>query len=191
MERAFAFLQQCPDMMMSVADRCEHCNFLFLSINLFWGTTLCDACYFNPQVIIKIMSDIESNLRTKAKQIQEQNEFLLDPSASASTGNTDHFYTEMTNSLVFSDPPETPSTVLEPPGSPSLLSSPYITDVSNSSDDDDDDTEEDNGFSYLDQLRSIEEEENSTPFIPPLTPTTLTEYCTMDSEFDLFTPPPL
>ena len=61
-DKSINLLQYSEDFMKIVADRCENCNNLFLSMNLFWGKTLCDGCYFNPHVIIKTMIQIESEL---------------------------------------------------------------------------------------------------------------------------------
>lgn len=47
---------------MSILERCEFCGGFFLSINLFWGTTICDSCYFNPANIQSIMQKDEGKI---------------------------------------------------------------------------------------------------------------------------------
>jgi hypothetical protein len=34
---------------------CEVCGYLYEEVNLFWGVTLCHKCYFNPEVIMRLM----------------------------------------------------------------------------------------------------------------------------------------
>lgn len=44
------------NILLSMVDSCECCRKLYVSVNLFWGSTLCDICYFNPEVIQGIVS---------------------------------------------------------------------------------------------------------------------------------------
>jgi len=43
------------NILLSMVDACEVCKKLFVTVNLFWGITLCDMCYFNEEVIKDIM----------------------------------------------------------------------------------------------------------------------------------------
>lgn len=43
------------NILLSMVDMCEICKRLYVTVNLFWGVTLCDACYFNPHTINEIM----------------------------------------------------------------------------------------------------------------------------------------
>lgn len=55
------------NILLSMVDSCEICKKLYISVNLFWGITLCDICYFNPEVIQDIMSQ-----RVKQDKEKEQ-----------------------------------------------------------------------------------------------------------------------
>lgn len=69
-DKSINLLQYSEDFMKIVSDRCEECNNLFLSMNLFWGRALCDGCYFNPHVVIKTMIQVESELIMLKEKIQ-------------------------------------------------------------------------------------------------------------------------
>jgi len=43
------------NILMAMVDSCEVCKRLYVTVNLFWGVTLCDSCYFTPGVINDIM----------------------------------------------------------------------------------------------------------------------------------------
>jgi hypothetical protein len=43
------------NILLSMVDACEVCRKLYVTVNLFWGVTLCDSCYFNKDVIDDIM----------------------------------------------------------------------------------------------------------------------------------------
>lgn len=43
------------NLLLSMVDACEVCRKLYITVNLFWGVTLCDICYFNEDVINEIM----------------------------------------------------------------------------------------------------------------------------------------
>lgn len=44
------------NVLLSIVDACEYCRKLYVTVNLFWGTTLCDLCYFNPDIIHELMT---------------------------------------------------------------------------------------------------------------------------------------
>lgn len=76
LEKILGILQYSPEFMKIVTDRCENCNYLFVNVNLFWGKTLCDTCYFNPKVIIETMSEIEGNLQERVNQAKKEYSLL-------------------------------------------------------------------------------------------------------------------
>lgn len=43
------------NLLLCMTDQCEFCKKLFVTVNLFWGHTLCDLCYFNEDIIKQIM----------------------------------------------------------------------------------------------------------------------------------------
>lgn len=43
------------NILLSMVDMCEICKRLYITVNLFWGVTICDSCYFNPSIINEIM----------------------------------------------------------------------------------------------------------------------------------------
>lgn len=43
------------NILLSMVDACEICKKLYVTVNLFWGLTLCDTCYFNEDIIKDIM----------------------------------------------------------------------------------------------------------------------------------------
>lgn len=43
------------NILLSLVDSCESCKKLYVTVNLFWGVTLCDFCYFNSEVVSEIM----------------------------------------------------------------------------------------------------------------------------------------
>ena len=51
--------------------RCETCKKLFLRVNLFWGISLCDSCYFDKTVLIHIMSDYEKYCKPKKSRFNQ------------------------------------------------------------------------------------------------------------------------
>lgn len=54
-ERAIEAKGGPANILLSMVDACEICKKLFVTVNLFWGLTLCDTCYFNEDVIKDIM----------------------------------------------------------------------------------------------------------------------------------------
>jgi len=55
-ERAIDRSGGAANILLSMVDTCEMCRKLYITVNLFWGVTLCDMCYFNEGVIEDIMS---------------------------------------------------------------------------------------------------------------------------------------
>lgn len=70
---------------LAILERCEFCGGFFLFVNLFWGATLCDRCYFNPANICSIMQKDEGKLNSfvsaKSSRIQP-----MEPSPLISVG---------------------------------------------------------------------------------------------------------
>lgn len=46
------------DILLALVDRCEVCKRYYVTVNLFWGVTLCDICYFSDTVITTIMRSV-------------------------------------------------------------------------------------------------------------------------------------
>lgn len=46
---------QPSNLLLALVDRCEACKRFYVTVNLFWGVTLCDSCYFNEGTIYEIM----------------------------------------------------------------------------------------------------------------------------------------
>ena len=58
----------CPsNLLLSMVDACEVCKKLYITVNLFWGITLCDICYFNEEVISDIMKDKVKEMKKVSK----------------------------------------------------------------------------------------------------------------------------
>lgn len=60
------------NILLAMVDSCEACKRLYVTVNLFWGATLCDACYFNPEVITKIMEE-KTEMADKSLDITPDN----------------------------------------------------------------------------------------------------------------------
>lgn len=58
--------------LLAMVDQCEICKHFFVTVNLFWGTTMCDACYFDPEVIKHVMS-AKSSMAEKSLEITPNN----------------------------------------------------------------------------------------------------------------------
>jgi len=54
------------NVLMAMVDMCETCKRLYVTVNLFWGVTLCDSCYFNPAVINEIMANANEEAASKS-----------------------------------------------------------------------------------------------------------------------------
>lgn len=66
------------NLLLSLVDTCEICRKLYVTVNLFWGVTVCDLCYFNPEVITDIMKKHigegqPSNVNGSSSSIGESN----------------------------------------------------------------------------------------------------------------------
>lgn len=51
-------------LMMMIVEMCENCRKMYVTVNLFWGVTLCDLCYYCPIVINGIMERKIENTNT-------------------------------------------------------------------------------------------------------------------------------
>lgn len=60
------------NILLSMVDSCENCKKLYVTVNLFWGVTLCDLCYFNISVINEIMTQ-RFNLAENQRRIHNGN----------------------------------------------------------------------------------------------------------------------
>ena len=59
------------NVLMAMVDSCEACKRLYVTVNLFWGVTLCDSCYFNPGVINDIMKSRNESAEQKMNYTPE------------------------------------------------------------------------------------------------------------------------
>lgn len=57
------------NLLLTMVDACEVCKKLYVTVNLFWGITLCDICYFNEEVIHSIMK-INVDKVKKVKELE-------------------------------------------------------------------------------------------------------------------------
>lgn len=55
------------NVLLAMVDSCESCRRLYVTVNLFWGVTLCDSCYFNPEIINGYMSSRLESAEHKVK----------------------------------------------------------------------------------------------------------------------------
>ena len=76
------------NLLLAMVDSCEACKRLYVTVNLFWGTTLCDACYFNPDIIKNIMSD-KGGQAEKSLEITPDNVVEHVLKGNSSTGKKD------------------------------------------------------------------------------------------------------
>lgn len=88
--------------LLSMVDPCEVCKKLFVTVNLFWGITLCDLCYFNEEVIKDIMSRQVKNL-----QDDQNNSFQIIERVMAKPSTNDRFFS-LPNQETRPPTPETP-----------------------------------------------------------------------------------
>lgn len=90
------------NVLLSMVDSCEVCKRLYVTVNLFWGTTLCDACYFNPDVIKHIMTE-RVELSGKSLEITPDNivEEVLQAHMRSYASNQRFFDTSSTSSSSF------------------------------------------------------------------------------------------
>jgi len=129
------------NILLAMVDSCESCRRLYVTVNLFWGITLCDSCYFNPEIIngymtsrleaaehkVKISSeniveevmrfrDINhpfSSKKRKRKTSREENQYS---SSSSSSNNANFFHV-----TPFKPPPKEDAIILNerpPPPQP-------------------------------------------------------------------------
>lgn len=54
-EKEREYSNQPSNLLLALVDRCESCKRFYITVNLFWGVTLCDSCYFNENVIHEVM----------------------------------------------------------------------------------------------------------------------------------------
>jgi len=59
--------------MQDLTMRCENCKKLYLRVNLFWGVSLCDICYFDTDVIQNIMSNYSAFCEPKKSRFHVRN----------------------------------------------------------------------------------------------------------------------
>lgn len=71
------------NILLSLVDSCECCKKLYITVNLFWGITLCDICYFNSEVIAGIMKTKTRDALNPLGAIDSnQNKVIMGPKTS-------------------------------------------------------------------------------------------------------------
>lgn len=65
------------NILLSLVDSCECCKKLYITVNLFWGITLCDICYFNSDVISEIMRDRKHAMGSSNSATSRSSEILF------------------------------------------------------------------------------------------------------------------
>lgn len=76
------------NVLLAMVDSCEACRRLYVTVNLFWGVTLCDSCYFNPDIINELMTSrleaAEHKVKMSSENIADQVVRYRDNSSSSS-----------------------------------------------------------------------------------------------------------
>lgn len=111
------------NLLLSMVDACEICRKLFITVNLFWGYTLCDLCYFNEDILKDIMSKRKNLVQPEHEKLsncQLVKYSLSTPSSSNS------IYFNITSSSTEKTPPSIFKSIPTPVSSESELSSSYI-----------------------------------------------------------------
>lgn len=154
------------NVLLSMVDMCESCQRLYVSVNLFWGMTLCDSCYFNPDMITHIMKEKVTAAKNKMEITQDNvvDEVLRTTAPrfyiSRSTTEEDEYqaavsHSEKTGNPLFS--PIDAAVPVPPPPSPLILLS-----------------------STADEKKEVEEEEEDSGAPPVYEPSMLATPFTAD-----------
>jgi hypothetical protein len=127
---------QPSNLLLALVDRCESCKRFYITVNLFWGVTLCDSCYFNENVIREIMrsqkekigaeySSSSTILRTAQdlkRKHKEQSEnanseyYQVPPQKRILKGPSENPFEEEDCDIILDDyPPEAPLYFHQPP----------------------------------------------------------------------------
>lgn len=98
------------NILLSMVDACENCKKLFVTVNLFWGTTLCDLCYFNEEVIKEIMKQ-----RKLFVNNDQHNPFQIVEKVLARPSSNDRFFSvNLPDEKINTEQPLSPSTIPSP-----------------------------------------------------------------------------
>lgn len=73
------------NILLSMVDACEICKKLYVTVNLFWGLTICDLCYFNEDVIKEIM-------KKRKELIGQTNSFTMIPKVIAKPNANEAYF---------------------------------------------------------------------------------------------------
>jgi len=122
-----------------MVDTCEHCKRLFATVNLFWGVTLCDPCYFNEGVIQSIMKARQNIQKENEKMAKNSNDVLLE-----------------TFRLTNPPPPPSTSTQLITTTNSYFSLSPPTSSSSSKEAKDDEEDEEDEELKFIENIGKIE-----------------------------------
>lgn len=85
------------NLLLSLVDACEACKKMYITVNLFWGVTLCDVCYFNTEVIMDIMKAKTNMLFSTSKIFGEKEDskkkfFTVTPNVVPTVELVDNLY---------------------------------------------------------------------------------------------------
>lgn len=110
------------NLLLSMVDSCEVCKKFYITVNLFWGVTLCDVCYFNEEVIHEIMSAKKKQMSSSASASSSSAKIISHPQnrllASAFSSTSEKW-----KEKYFSVPPSPPPPVISTSALVSLSSS--------------------------------------------------------------------
>jgi hypothetical protein len=70
-EKANAQSGKPVNVLLAMVDSCESCKRLYVTVNLFWGVTLCDSCYFNPAILNDIMKHRNESIEGRTSYTPE------------------------------------------------------------------------------------------------------------------------
>lgn len=157
------------NILLSMVDSCECCRKLYVSVNLFWGSTLCDICYFNPEVIQGIVSTKSKTFASPVGNVLKKICFISSEDKIESTSGSSKRKKEMIKKY-FTVKPEEKTTTTTPPTNKKELAQSSTPEIIEESEIDDD--------ALNDLLLAVEElerkhnEEKKNDFRPVSTYTT-------------------
>ena len=110
------------NLLLSMVDACEVCRKFYITVNLFWGVTLCDVCYFNVDVISEIMKSKKKHMEasvvsSSSTKVVRHHPHLKDHSAPLPPDKWKEKYF-----IISEEPVATPSLTNQPQRSADLIS---------------------------------------------------------------------
>lgn len=105
------------NILMAMVDSCEVCKRLYVTVNLFWGVTLCDSCYFTPGVINDIM-------KTKKELADQKMSYTPENIVKEVIQYRKDFFAKNKNYFEVDEPEPSPSFPIILTKKPAVISSP-------------------------------------------------------------------